>query len=74
MARRNKLTDDQIRWLGERHLEGYYITELAMFAGISRNHLTEHLARLGYIPRDRELLEPLEDRMNEFRAITEKMA
>ena len=65
------LTEAQWRWVGERWLEGYTMSELAYFLGSNRETVRRNLIRLGLRPYGRDELTPLSEREVEYKNIKE---
>ena len=65
------LTEAQWRWVGERWLEGYTMSELAYFLGSNRETVRRNLIRLGLRPYGRDELTPLSEREAEYKNIKE---
>ena len=65
------LTEAQWRWVGERWLEGYTMSELAYFLGLNRETVRRNLIRLGLRPYGRDELTPLSEREAEYKSIKE---
>ena len=65
------LTAAQWRWVGDRWLEGYTMSELAYFLGLHRETVRRNLIRLGLRPNGRDELTPLSERAVEYKNIKE---
>ena len=66
------LTEAQWRWVGERWLDGYTMSELADFLGSNRETVRRNLIRLGLRPYGRDELTPLSEREAEYKNIKEE--
>ena len=66
------LTAEQWRWVGDRWLEGYTMSELAYFLGLHRETVRRGLVRLGIRPYEKSELTPLSEREDEYKNITVK--
>ena len=65
------LTAAQWRWVGDRWLEGYTMSELAYFLGLHRETVRRGLVRLGIRPCEKSELTPLSEREAEYKNIKE---
>ena len=65
------LTAAQWRWVGDRWLEGYTMSELAYFLGLTRETVRRNLIRLGLRPNGKDELTPLSEREAEYKNIKE---
>ena len=65
------LTTAQWRWVGDRWLEGYTMSELADFLGLHRETVRRGLVRLGIRPYEKSELTPLSEREAEYKNIKE---
>lgn len=65
------LTAAQWRWVGDRWLEGYTMSELADFLGLHRETVRRGLVRLGIRPCEKSELIPLSEREAEYKNIKE---
>ena len=65
------LTAAQWRWVGDRWLEGYTMSELADFLGLHRETVRRGLVRIGIRPCEKSELTPLSEREAEYKNIKE---
>lgn len=71
MARPSFYNEAQWKWIHDRVIEGYTITECARFLEISRNYLPLKFEKLGYaVPKNQRV--PLDQRKGEFYALYER--
>ena len=66
------LTAAQWRWVGDRWLEGYTMSELAYFLGLHPPPVRRGLVRLGIRPYEKSELTPLSEREAEYKNIKEE--
>ena len=65
------LSAAQWRWVGDRWLEGYTMSERADFLGLNRETVRRGLIRLGLRPYGKDELTPLSEREAEYKNIKE---
>ena len=62
-------SEAQWQWCADRYKYGYTVASIARFLGLHRETVRRKFQKMGVIPISQTLLEPLENRKDEFNGL-----